>query len=365
GVSYSYRVRANDGAGNLGGYSNVATATTLMADTTPPSAPSNLVATAVSGTRIGLAWTASMDAVGVTGYVVERCSGAACTAFTQVGTAPGAAFNDTGLDVTTSYSYRVRATDAAMNLSAYSNVATATTKSAVEAPPRYVQGNYATPQTGQTSVTITFTGAQTSGDLNLLFAAWNDSVTKVAAVTDTAGNTYVPALAPTTYAGKATQVCYYAKNIVSAAEGANTVTITFNGPAPFVDARIAEYSGLDPVSPLDNASGGAGTSDLCDTGPVHTTAQGDLLVAANYNQYASLGAGAGYTLRFKTEGAGDVLEDQIADAVDFYSATVPLNDVVSWWIAQVVAFRAASTDPLDSTPPAVAITSPAGGATVS
>ncbi|HSS39810.1 MAG TPA: fibronectin type III domain-containing protein, partial [Polyangia bacterium] len=142
GVSYSYRVRASDGAGNLGAYSNVATATTLMADTTPPSAPSNLVATPVSGTRISLAWTASMDAVGVTGYVVERCQGAACTTFSQVGTAPGAAFTDTGLAAATAYSYRVRGTDAAMNLSAYSNVATATTKSAVEAP-AYVQGNYA------------------------------------------------------------------------------------------------------------------------------------------------------------------------------------------------------------------------------
>ena len=364
GVSYSYRVRASDGAGNLGAYSNVATATTLMADTTPPSAPSNLVATPVSGTRISLVWTASMDAVGVTGYVVERCQGAACTTFSQVGTAPGAAFTDTGLAAATAYSYRVRGTDAALNLSAYSNVATATTKSAVEAP-AYVQGNYATPQTAQASVMITFTGAQKAGDLNVLFAAWNDSVTQVASVTDTAGNTYAPALAPTTYAGKATEVCYYAKNIAGAAAGANTITITFAGPAPFVDARIAEYSGLDPVNPLDNASGGAGTSGLGDSGPVHTSAQGDLLVAGNYNEYKTLGAGPGYTLRLETDPDGDVLVDRIADAVDFYSATVPLNDVLSWWIVQLVAFRAASDGPLDSTPPAAAVTGPAAAATVS
>ncbi|MFL5306458.1 MAG: fibronectin type III domain-containing protein [Polyangia bacterium] len=364
GVSYSYRVRASDAAGNLGGYSNVATATTLTADTTPPTAPSNVVATPVSGTRITLTWTASMDAVGVTGYVVERCQGAACTTFSQAGTAPGATFTDGGLAAVTSYSYRVRATDAAMNLSPYSNVATATTKAAAELP-AFVQSNSATPQTALTSVTITFAGAQMAGDLNVLFAAWNDSVTKVASVTDSAGNTYAPALAPTTYAGKATQVCYYAKNIVAAAAGANTVTITFASAAPFVDARIAEYSGLDPVNPLDNASGGAGTSDLGDSGPVHTTAQGDLLVAANYTEYAALGAGAGYTLRLKTDPDGDVLEDRLADAVDFYSATVPFNDVLSWWIVQLVAFRSASTDPLDSTPPAVAVTSPAASATVS
>ncbi|HVT08251.1 MAG TPA: fibronectin type III domain-containing protein, partial [Polyangia bacterium] len=367
GVSYSYRVRASDAAGNLGGYSNVATATTSMADTTPPSAPSNLAATPVSGSRISLAWTASTDAVGVTGYLVERCQGAACTNFTQVGTAPGAAFIDNGLSATTTYSYRVRATDAAMNVSPYSNVAMATTKNPAE-PPAFVQSNSATPQTAQTSVTIPFTGAQQAGDLNVLFAAWSDGVTKVVSVMDTAGNTYAPALAPTTYADKttqATQVCYYAKNIVGAAAGTNSVTITFSGPAPFVDARIAEYSGLDPVNPLDDASGGSGVSGLADSGPVHTTAQGDLLVAGNYNQYSSLGAGDGYTLRLKTDPDGDVLEDRIADAVDFYSATVPLNDVMSWWIIQVAAFRSASTDPLDTTAPAVAVTSPAAAATVS
>jgi len=36
------------------------------ADTTPPSTPASLVATAASGTQIGLTWTASTDNVGVT-----------------------------------------------------------------------------------------------------------------------------------------------------------------------------------------------------------------------------------------------------------------------------------------------------------
>ncbi len=46
-TSYSYRVRATDAAGNLGGYSNTASATTAAApDTTPPTAPTGLTATA-------------------------------------------------------------------------------------------------------------------------------------------------------------------------------------------------------------------------------------------------------------------------------------------------------------------------------
>jgi chitodextrinase len=128
-TAYRYRVLATDAAGNLSSYSNIASATTgSTSDTTPPSAPSNLVVAASSSTQIGLTWTASSDNVGVTGYRIERCSGASCSSFAQVGTTTGAAtFADSGLTASTSYSYRVRASDAAGNLGSYSNVASATT----------------------------------------------------------------------------------------------------------------------------------------------------------------------------------------------------------------------------------------------
>jgi chitodextrinase len=130
-TSYSYRARATDAAGNLSTYSNIATTTTLAgADTTPPTAPSNLTATAASSSQINLAWTASTDNVGVTGYRVERCQSAGCNNFAQIAAPTATTFNDTGLTASTSYSYRVRATDAADNLSAYSNVASATTSAA-------------------------------------------------------------------------------------------------------------------------------------------------------------------------------------------------------------------------------------------
>jgi chitodextrinase len=100
-------------------------------DTQPPTAPSNLAAAATSGSQINLSWTASTDNVGVTQYLVERCQGAGCTSFAQVGTSTGTTFNNTGLTSATSYSYRVRARDAAGNLSGYSNIASATTQATV------------------------------------------------------------------------------------------------------------------------------------------------------------------------------------------------------------------------------------------
>src|SRR5207248_954537 len=101
--------------------------TTGGVDTTPPTVPGSLSATASGGTQINLNWTASTDNVGVTGYLVERCQGAGCSSFAQVGTSATVSYSDTGLMTATSYSYRVRATDAAGNLSTYSNTATAVT----------------------------------------------------------------------------------------------------------------------------------------------------------------------------------------------------------------------------------------------
>lgn len=96
-------------------------------DSTPPTAPSGLTVTAVSSSQINLSWAASTDNVGVTGYKVERCQGAGCSNFAQIATPTGTTFNDTDLAGSTSYSYRVRATDAAGNLSGYSATGTAST----------------------------------------------------------------------------------------------------------------------------------------------------------------------------------------------------------------------------------------------
>jgi hypothetical protein len=90
----------------------------------------------------------------------------------------------------------------------------------------YVQSNYAVPQTPQTSVAVTFTAAQVAGDLNVVVVGWNDSTATVSAVTDTKNNVYTRAVGPTVQAGVATQSIYCAKNIVAAAAGANTITVT-------------------------------------------------------------------------------------------------------------------------------------------
>jgi hypothetical protein len=68
-----------------------------------------LTSTAASSTQINLAWTASTDDVGVTGYKVARCQGAGCSNFGQIATPTATTFNDSSLAASTSYSYRLRA----------------------------------------------------------------------------------------------------------------------------------------------------------------------------------------------------------------------------------------------------------------
>src|SRR5207247_2765341 len=62
----------------------------------------------------------------VTGYQGERCAGVGCSTFVQVVSPTGTSVSDTGLVPGTSYSYRVRALDAAGNTSGYSGTASAT-----------------------------------------------------------------------------------------------------------------------------------------------------------------------------------------------------------------------------------------------
>ena len=89
-------------------------------DSQPPPAPTNLTATAVSTTQIDLSWTPSTDDVGVAGYTIYRDG-------IEIGTSPTVSYSDTGLTPSTTYSYTVKAFDAASNLSEASIAAPATT----------------------------------------------------------------------------------------------------------------------------------------------------------------------------------------------------------------------------------------------
>ena len=159
-TSYTYRVRAVDAATNLGPYSNTSTTiTTAPADTTPPTAPTNLVAAATSASEVGLTWTAATDNTGVTGYRLERCTNAGCNNFVQIATPPGTSYTDIGLAAATSYTYRVRAVDAATNLGPYSNTSTTITTAPADTTPPTAPTNLVAAATSASEVGLTWTAA--------------------------------------------------------------------------------------------------------------------------------------------------------------------------------------------------------------
>ncbi len=103
-------------------------------DTQAPSVPANLTAPSATSSSISLAWSASTDNVGVTGYQVLRAPGASGGTFTQIATPASNSFVDSGLAASSTFRYRVRARDAAGNTSAVSNTVSAMTQAGGPGP---------------------------------------------------------------------------------------------------------------------------------------------------------------------------------------------------------------------------------------
>lgn len=125
GASYSYRVHAfNDGGESDN--SNTASVTT-QAPSGVPAAPGNLRTTALSYTRIDLAWDDRSN--NETKFELERCKGTTCSNFAMI-VQPGVnavSFANTNLSRRTAYRYRIKACNGS-DCSSYSNIVSGTTK---------------------------------------------------------------------------------------------------------------------------------------------------------------------------------------------------------------------------------------------
>ena len=143
-------------------------------DTAVPSVPQNLTATA-GDQHVSLAWSASTDNVGVSGYYVLR-GGA------RIATVTGTGYTDTAVTDGTQYGYTVEAFDAAGNVSSASSTAVAAP--ADTTPPNVPTGLQATAGNGQVSLSW-----QASSD-NVAVAGY-DVFRNGTQVARTANTTYV------------------------------------------------------------------------------------------------------------------------------------------------------------------------------
>jgi uncharacterized protein YkwD/chitodextrinase len=114
GQSTTYTLTASNSAGTTTAVVNVTV--TAISDTQPPGTPVLTSATAKSSSEVDLAWSATVDNVGVAGYQILR-NGAPLASVN--GTT--LAYADKSAAPNTAYTYSVKASDAAGNYSAASN----------------------------------------------------------------------------------------------------------------------------------------------------------------------------------------------------------------------------------------------------
>jgi chitodextrinase len=351
---YGYRVRAADAAGNLSIYSNVATATIQGSDTQPPTAPGGLTAITVSAGRIDLAWTGSTDNVGVTGYRIERCQGAGCTTFAQMATTTATTLSDTGLTPSTSYTYRVRANDAAGNLSGASSTASATTTAATAVGVTLVQ-HIGRDAGLTTSSSLAFTSNNTAGNwIGVAIRAGQSG--QAFTVTDARGNVYRKAVQLNETADLTTLALYYAENILG---GTNTITVADSISGGTLRFEILEYAGIALANSVDVTAAAQGNSSLPNSGIATTTANGDLVIGLTSSANpVTVVAGTGYVIEDGVPAAPNTklaVEDQQQNAAGPVAATATFSASNNWG-AVLAAFRTAGNAVAsDTNPPAAPV----------
>ncbi|HEX5988995.1 MAG TPA: LamG-like jellyroll fold domain-containing protein [Solirubrobacterales bacterium] len=202
----------------------VGSSTPPPADTTPPTAPGNLKAVGAIG-KVSLSWDASTDAVGVTGYEVYRSTSSGFTpgSANRIATPSGTSYVDNVAPGT--YYYRVKATDAAGNLSNASGEAVGA--SLADAPP---------------SVTLTAptAGATVSGTVALKATASDDAgVAGVTFLVDGApvgsedtSSPYEIQWASTGVANGSHKIAARARDSASQTTTSSEVTVTVSNSAP-------------------------------------------------------------------------------------------------------------------------------------
>ena len=146
-MKYYYAVEAADTAGDLSQMSTTVAVTTPTA----PSAPTGLVATPLSTTKVGLTWSvAGSGGLPIRDYLVFR--GVARSSLTQVATVLQPAYTDVSVSPATTYYYAVQAADTGGDLSPMSATVSATTLALPSAPTKLVA---TAPSKSQVSLTWT------------------------------------------------------------------------------------------------------------------------------------------------------------------------------------------------------------------
>jgi hypothetical protein len=193
-------------------------------------------------------------------------------------------------------------------------------------PPAYVQSNVFY-DTGTTSSSVAFSKATSPG--NLIVVTTGSTTSPPAAISDTAGNTYVNVIAYMNDDNGSWGHVWYATNITG---GPDTISVSDVGSGNHTVA-ILEYA--DAVA-LDSAHSGAGTGTAQTSGDAFTSSASDLLVGfTHYPGGATWTPDAAYTIREVSQ--YDQVVDGLAGPPGPYAVTFTTATSITW-DAHVIAF---------------------------
>ncbi len=285
GTAYAFTIKAKDAAGNVSAASNTANVTTLeLADTTAPSTPANLVASGTTQTTTDLSWNAASDNTAVVSYSIYQNG-------SYKGSSTTTSYDVTGLTAETTYSFTVKAKDAAGNLSAASNTRSVTTLSIPDTAAPTVPANLTASATTQTTTDLTWTAASD----NTAVIGYNVYKDGVLLTTVTGTSHDVTGLtAATTYAFvvKAKDA---AGNLSNASNTRNVTTLDLpDTAAPSVPANLTASAITQTTTDLTWT---AATDDTAVTG-YNIYKNGVLLATVSGTSYDVIGLSASTTYAF-------------------------------------------------------------------
>ena len=337
---YTYTVDAFDFANNHSAQSSPVSVTTPGADTQAPSVPTGLSVSAVTATSVSLAWNASTDNVGVTGYTVYRNGVAA-------GTSATTSFSNTGLAPSTSYTYKVDAFDAVGN---HSSQSTAVTPTTLPKPAAYVQSGSVSTSSRVRTTTIALKRPIGGGDLLTGLFGQQDAAGLVQ-VSDNVNGPWTRAQGMTYSTGKGDIALYYLAN--SKASG-NGLTVTISASASTVlRGTVGEYSGISTSAPLDQVALRSGSGLAVDSGATAPVAAGEMVFGAvtASNNLGTITGGLSEGLTFamrstkNTSADADILQSNAGTQ----DARFNLTNSVTWYALAAVFKPVAAV--VDSSPP--------------
>lgn len=295
-------------------------------DTTPPTVPTDVHASAASSSTVDVRWSASDDNVAVTGYTVYRDG-------TALGDTSAAqlSYTDRTAAARTRYGYTVVAYDAAGNRSPASAAAIVTTPAPTAT---FVQSGVVGTGSRVTTATIALPKPIRAGDVLVGWFGQYDAPGAVS-VSDDRNGAWTRVQGQTFRTGKGDIALFYVR---APADEPRGVTITLSASsATYLQGSAADYGGPAAPGQLAGSAIAAGKGGVADSGPTGLMPAGVLVVTALMTGGSpgsvTPGPSAGVTpiQRAATKTGSVAVADVIPGAAGAQDATFTLATSTDWY----------------------------------